>query len=165
MRKDAISENALNNAYLIYAEKGHQTLDFTHESTDYFRGTVLEPQNTSVVDNAYDELYPASRQSRQSALEQQGYGVEDQIERVQEKIRVSRLQGNFQALQIQLKELAALTKEKSRIDAAAAVNDLGAAQTDQYDGMMGYSESINLDEKIASLESRIRDFAERRANR
>ena len=125
----------------------------------------MEPQSTSVVDNAYEELYPESRQSRQSALEQQGYGVEDQIERVQEKIRMSRLQGNFQALQTQLKELAALTKEKSRIDAAAAVNDLGAAQTDQYDSMMGYSESVNLDEKIASLESRIRDFAERRANR
>jgi len=165
MRKDAINEGALQSAYLIYAEKGHQTLDFSHESTDYFRGTVLEPQNTSVVDNAYDELYPTSRQSRQSALEQQGYGIENQIERVQEKIRMSRLQGNFQALQTQLKELAALTKEKSRIDAAAAVNDLGTAQTDQYEGMMGYSESVDLDQKIASLESRIRDFAERRANR
>jgi len=165
MRKDSINEKALQDAYLIFSERGHQTLDFTHDPTDYFRGTVMEPQNTSVVDNAYDELYPASRQSRQSALEQQGYGVEDQIERVQEKIRVSRLQGNFQALQTQLKELAMLTKEKSRIDAAAAVNDLGAAQTDQYEGMMGYSESVNLDEKIASLESRIRDFAERRANR
>jgi len=165
MRKDSINEKALQDAYLIFSERGHQTLDFTHDPTDYFRGTVLEPQNTSVVDNAYDELYPASRQSRQSAMEHKGYAVEDQIERVQEKIRVSRLQGNFQALQTQLKELAALTKEKSRIDAAAAVNDLGAAQSDQYDGMMGYSESINLDEKIASLESRIRDFAERRANR
>jgi TolA-binding protein len=164
MRKDAISEDALKNAYLIFREKGHQTLDFTHESTDYFRGTVLEPQNTSVVDNAYDELYPTSRQSRQSELEQRGHGIEDQIERVQEKIRMSRLQGNFQALQTQLKELAALTKEKSRIDAAAAVNDLGAAQTNQYEGMMGYSESVDLDQKIASLESRIRDFVERRTN-
>ena len=60
MRKDSISDKAIEQAYLIYSERGHQILDYSHTPTDYARGTVMEPENTSVINSRFGELLPES---------------------------------------------------------------------------------------------------------
>ena len=62
MRKDSINNEALEKAYLIFKEHGHQIVDydFSHAPTDYNRNTVREPENTSIVEGAFNELNPAN---------------------------------------------------------------------------------------------------------
>jgi len=65
MRKDSINQDAIEQAYLIYKEHGHQIVDydFSHSPTDYARGTVMEPENTSKLRQAFNELSRVGDQS------------------------------------------------------------------------------------------------------
>ena len=70
MRKDSINNEALEKAYLIYKEHGHQIVDydFSHPPTDYAKGTVMEPESTSKLKEAYNEQFDlAAGEDREKA--------------------------------------------------------------------------------------------------
>jgi hypothetical protein len=62
MRKDSINQDAIEKAYLIFKEHGHQIVDydFSHPPTDYKRNTIEEPEATSKLRDAFNELLPAN---------------------------------------------------------------------------------------------------------
>ena len=167
MRKDSIDQNAIQKAYLIYKENGHKIVDydFSHPPTDYARGTVQEPEQTSKLKEAYNELLPRTEQNSKefNALAARDDQIETEIDNLQDAMKVSRSRGNFQMLQNQMKQMHNLIKEKERIDAKMAVANLGAAQMDVYNDTMrqdetNFSEIESLSSQIASLEERMREF-------
>ena len=165
MRKDSISQKSIEQAYLIYSEHGHKILDYSHEPTDYARGTVQEPEQTSKLKEAYNELLPRTEQNSKefNALAARDDQIETEIDNLQDAMKVSRSRGNFQMLQNQMKQMHNLIKEKERIDAKMAVANLGAAQMDVYNDTMrqdetNFSEIESLSSQIASLEERMREF-------
>ena len=163
MRKDSISNHALEKAMLIYAEHGHQIVDydFSHKSTDYKRNTVEEPEHTSKLREAYNELLPETpRNAEFNRLAERDDQIENEIEVLQQAMKVSRQRGAFQQLQSQMKQMHALIKEKERIDAKMAVANLGAAQMDVYNDSMDqdYSEMANIGDQIANLEAKMREY-------
>ena len=163
MRKDSISNHALEKAMLLYAEHGHQIVDydFSHKSTDYKRNTVEEPEHTSKLREAYNELLPETpRNAEFNRLAERDDQIEDEIEVLQQAMKVSRQRGSFQQLQSQMKQMHALIKEKERIDAKMAVANLGAAQMDVYNDSMDqdYSEMANIGDQIANLEAKMREY-------
>jgi hypothetical protein len=161
MRKDSLKEEAIQQAYLIYAEKGgFQTLDFSHASTDYARGTVMEPERVSNVDGRYAES-PAFMAGVARMKE-----INMEVDTLKEDMKDCRRNGNFQGLQSCMKRMASLMKEKERIDAKMAVEDLGAAQMAVYNSTMDddderFSEMTAMEQRIAALEARIIEFAEK----
>ena len=165
MRKDSISQKAIESAYLIFAERGHKIVDydFSHKSTDYKRNTVEEPEHTSNLRQAFNELLPEKpRNAEFNRLEERDDQVENEIEVLQQAMKVSRQRGAFQQLQAQMKQMYALIKEKERIDAKMAVANLGAAQMDVYDNTMNqeYSEIQTIQDQIASLEAKLLEYRE-----
>jgi len=166
MRKDSIDQEALEKAYLIFSEKGHKTVeyDFSHAPTDYKRGTVEEPEHTSKLKVAFDEfLPPSSRNAEFNALAARDDQIEQQIEQLQQQMRVSRERGAFQMLQRQMQQVKDLIKEKEAIDAKMAVANLGAAQMDVYDDSMDqddFREMASIGEQIAALEAKMIEFRE-----
>ena len=165
MRKDSIQQSAIENAYLIYAEKGHKIVDydFSHPPTDYRRGTVEEPEHTSNLRQAFNELLPEKpRNAEFNRLAERDDQIENEIEALQQAMKVSRQRGAFQQLQAQMKQMYALIKEKERIDAKMAVANLGAAQMDVYDNTMNqeYSEIQTIQDQIASLEAKLLEYRE-----
>jgi uncharacterized protein YdcH (DUF465 family) len=163
MRKDSISQQALEKALLLYSENGHQIVDydFSHKSTDYKRNTVEEPEHTSKLREAYNELLPETpRNAEFNRLAERDDQIEDEIEVLQQAMKVSRQRGSFQQLQSQMKQMHALIKEKERIDAKMAVANLGAAQMDVYNDSMDqdYSEMANIGDQIANLEAKMREY-------
>lgn len=168
MRKDNIADEALQQAYLIYKEHGHQIVDydFSHKPSDRYRGTVMEPEHVSNIDGRYAELLPQDVMDggRFEALKERAGEINLEMDRQQEKMRICRERGNFQELQTCMKRMAALTKEKERVDAAMAVEDLGRAQSVNSAQMMDqddrYSEMIDLERRIADLEQKIMEFTE-----
>jgi hypothetical protein len=167
MRKDAISQEALEKAMLIFSERGHKTVDeysYSHQPTDYKRGTVEEPEHTSKLKMAFDEfLPPAPRNAEFNALAARDDQIEQQIEDLQQQMRVSRERGAFQQLQRQMQQVKDLIKEKEAIDAKMAVANLGAAQMDVYDDAMDaddFSEMASIGEQIAALEAKMIEFRE-----
>jgi hypothetical protein len=168
MRKDSIDQSAIEKAYLIYREHGHQIVDydsaFSHPPTDYKRKTVEEPEHTSKLRDAYSELLPAkARNAEFNSLAVRDDEIETQIDKLQQAMVVSRRMGNFQALQNQMKQMHDLIKEKERIDAKMAVANLGAAQMDVYNDTMDqdgedYSELNDIGSQIAALEEKMREF-------
>jgi chaperonin cofactor prefoldin len=152
MRKDKISQDALEKAYLIFAEKGHQIVDYAHKPTDYARGTVLEPESTSQLKSNFGEYDSLGERCKE---------ISSEIEGLQEAMKVSRTRGNFQSLQTQMKLINNLTKEKTAIEAKMATLDLARQQDDSHKRMMGlepsYSEKItDIETKIAELESKMK---------
>ena len=165
MRKDSIDQKAIQAAYLIYKEHGHQIVDydFSHPPTDYKRNTAEEPENTSHLKQAFNELLPEKpRNAEFNRLAERDDQIENEIEVLQQAMKVSRQRGAFQQLQAQMKQMYALIKEKERIDAKMAVANLGAAQMDVYDNTMNqeYSEIQTIQDQIASLEAKLLEYRE-----
>ena len=140
MRKDSIDKSAIEKAYLIYKEHGHQIVDydFSHPPTDYKRNTVEEPQVTSKLKEAYNELLPpTARNAEFNALTTADDALEEQIGNLQQAMVFSRRTGNFQMLQNQMRQMQALIKQKEAINARQAVANLGAAQMEVYNDKIG----------------------------
>jgi len=165
MRKDSISQEAVEKALLIYAEHGHKIVDydFSHKSTDYKRNTVEEPEVTGKLKDAFKELLPEKPQNAEfNRLAERDDQIEREIELLQQAMKVSRQRGAFQQLQTQMKQMHALIKEKERIDAKMSVANLGAAQMDVYKDTMDqdYSEIQTIQDQIASLEAKLLEYRE-----
>jgi hypothetical protein len=165
MRKDSIDQKAIEAAYLIFAERGHKIVDydFSHKSTDYRRNTVEEPEVTSKLKDAFNELLPENpRNAEFNRLAERDDEIENEIELLQQAMKVSRQRGAFQQLQNQMKQMYALIKEKERIDAKMSVANLGAAQMDVYNDTMDqdYSEIQTIQDQIASLEAKLLEYRE-----
>ena len=165
MRKDSISEKALEEAYLIYSERGHQILDYSHTPTDYARGTVMEPEQTSVINSRFNEILPGNIRNggAYDDLAEQENKLNFRIDSLQDQMRVSRMRGNFQGLQAQMKEMQSLIKAKEAIDARLATLDLGKKQMDDYDRTYdqesSYAEQIHdVSSRISELEEKMREF-------
>lgn len=170
MRKDSIDQKAIEAAYLIYKEKGHQIVDydFSHPPTDYKKGTVEEPEVTSKLRDAYNELTPANvaNGERYETLEKQAEALNLRIDEQQNKLRVCRMRGNFQELHRCMREMQEMIKEKERLDAkmaaAAPGGNAGEKQMDDYERTYEqgdcYSEMVDIGEQIASLEARMREY-------
>lgn len=170
MRKDSIDQKAIETAYLIYNERGHQILDYSHDPTDYRRGTVEEPEQVSVVEGAFKELTPANVENgfRYEDLKSKAEALDLRIDEQQNKLRVCRMRGNFKEFHRCMKEMQNLIKEKERLDAQMAVatpgGNAGQKQMDDYnrtyDQDDSYSEVVDLGERIAALEERIRSYTD-----
>jgi hypothetical protein len=167
MRKDSISDKAIEQAYLIYSERGHQILDYSHTPTDYARGTVMEPENTSVINSRFGEILPENVRDggEYDSLSDQEKSLDLRIDTLQNEMRISRMQGNFQGLQAQMKEMHSLVKAKEALDAKLATLDLGRKQMADYDRTMdqddSYSEQIQtVGTRIAELEAKLQEYRE-----
>lgn len=170
MRKDSINNEAIEKAYLIYKEHGHQIVDydFSHPPTDYKRNTVEEPEVTSKLRDAYNELTPANvaNGERYEDLERQAGALNLRIDEQQNKLRICRLRGNFQEFHRCMKEMQDLIKEKERLDARMAVatpgGNAGEKQMDDYnrtyDQDDSYSEMSSIGDQIAALEQAMREY-------
>ena len=166
MRKDSIDNSALEKAYLIYKEHGHQIVDYTHPPTDYKRKTVEEPEHTSKLRDSYSELLPPEARNREfNALATRDNQIQGELAELQQQMATSRQRGNFQMLQNQIKRMESLIKEKEAVDAKMAVANLGAAEMDVYKDTMNqscndYSEVESLSARIAALEEMIQSYTE-----
>jgi hypothetical protein len=170
MRKDSISQDALEKALLIYAEHGHKTEDwsFSHPPTDYKRGTVEEPEHTSHLKEAFNELLPANvmQGDKYEDLEKQAHALNLRIDQQQDKLRVCRMRGNFAEFHRCMKEMQDMIKEKERLDARMAVaapgGNAGQKQMEDYNRTYeqetSYSEMEDIGSQIAALEEAMREF-------
>ena len=140
MRKDSINQDAIEKAYLIFKEHGHQIVDydFSHPPTDYKRNTVEEPEVTSKLRDAFNELTPAnvSNGERYEDLEKQAHALNLKIDAQQDKLRVCRMRGNFAEFHRCMQEMQDMIKEKERLDAkkseAAPCGDADQKQMTDY---------------------------------
>jgi hypothetical protein len=166
MRKDSIDQKAIEAAYLIYSERGLKIVDydFSHPSTDYQRGTVMEPESNGKLKQSFNEILPSKPSNeRFNSLQRRDDEIEEAIENLQQEMKLSRQRGAFQQLQNQMRQMNALIKEKERINADMAVENLGAAQTEVYDDTMDqddFSEMSDIGSKIADLEARLMEYRE-----
>jgi hypothetical protein len=170
MRKDSINNEAIEKAYLIYREHGHEIVDydFSHPPTDYKRNTVEEPEVTSKLRDAYNELTPANvaNGERYEDLEEKAEALNLRIDEQQNKLRVCRMRGNYQEFHRCMKEMQEMIKEKERLDAKMAVaapgGNAGQKQMDDYDRTYDqndcYSEMSSIGDQIAALEEKMREF-------
>jgi hypothetical protein len=170
MRKDSIDNSALEKAYLIYSERGHKIegYDFSHAPTDYARGTVMEPESSSKLRQAFNELTPAnvSNGERYEDLKKQSETLDLRIDEQQNKLRICRMRGNFQEFHRCMQEMQDMIKEKERLDAKMAVaapgGNAGQKQMDDYDRTYDqddcYSEMSDIGAQIAALEEKMREF-------
>jgi hypothetical protein len=172
MRKDSINNEAIEKAYLIYSEHGHKIVDydFSHAPTDYARGTVLEPEHTSKLRQAFNELSPAniSNGERYESLKSQADALDARIDAQQDKLRVCRMRGNFQEFHRCMKEMQDMIKEKERLDAKMAVSapggNAGQKQMDDYNRTYeqdDFSEMSELSERISNLETLMSEYLEK----
>ena len=164
MRKDSINQDAIEKAYLIFKEHGHQIVDydFSHPPTDYARGTVEEPEHTSKLKEAFNELLPANvmQGDKYEDLEKQAHALNLKIDKQQDKLRVCRMRGNFAEFHRCMQEMQNMIKEKERLDAKMAVaapgGNAGQKQmTDYnrtYEQETSYSEMEEIGSQIAALE-------------
>ena len=172
MRKDSINNEAIEKAYLIYKEHGHQIVDydFSHPPTDYKRNTVEEPEHTSKLRDAFNELLPANvmQGDKYEDLEKQAHALNLRIDQQQDKLRVCRMRGNFQEFHRCMQEMQDMIKEKERLDAKMAVaapgGNAGQKQmTDYnrtYEQETSYSEMEDLGAQIAALEEMLQGYME-----
>ena len=172
MRKDSINNEAIEKAYLIYKEHGHQIVDydFSHPPTDYKRNTVEEPEANSKLRDAFSELLPANVMNgeRYEDMEKQAHALNLKIDAQQDKLRVCRMRGNFQEFHRCMKEMQDMIKEKERLDAKMAVaapgGNAGQKQmTDYgrtYEQESSYSEMEDLGAQIAALEEMLQEYLE-----
>ena len=172
MRKDSINNEAIEKAYLIYKEHGHQIVDydFSHPPTDYARGTVEEPEHNSKLREAFNELLPANvmQGDKYEDLEKQAHALNLRIDKQQDKLRVCRMRGNFAEFHRCMKEMQDMIKEKERLDAKMAVaapgGNVGQKQmTDYnrtYEQETSYSEMEDLGAQIAALEEMLQEYME-----
>lgn len=167
MRKDSIQKEAIEKAYLLFSERGGiETQDFSHTPTDYYRGTVEEPEQSSVIDAKFEELLPADVMDggRYESMEEEAESLNFQIDSLQNQMRISRQMGAFQALQGQMRQIKQLIKAKEALDARMAANNLGRKQMDDYNRTYqqeeSYAEQIqSVGDRIARLEEMMRESA------
>jgi hypothetical protein len=174
MRKDSLKEEALQKAYLIYAERGgFNTVDydFSHAPTDYQRGTVMEPEHVGNIDGKFAELLPADVISgnKFDDLASKNKDLNLAIDEMQNQMRISRQRGSFQQLQDQMKQMQKLVKQKEANDAAMAVADLGRAQMTAYNRTMNqensYAERLDaIGSRIAEIEAMMQNYAEKQGD-
>jgi hypothetical protein len=169
MRKDSIDQSAVEKAYMLFSERGIQTVDydFAHKSTDYARGTVLEPESVGEIDGKYHEILPADVTSgfKFDDLAGKAKDLNMAIDEMQNMMRISRERGSFQQLQNQMKQMQKLVKDKEANDAAMAVADLGRAQMAAYNRTMNqedsYAERLDaIGSRIAEIEAKMLEFSE-----
>ena len=172
MRKDSINSSALEKAYLIFKEHGHQIVDydFSHPPTDYARGTVEEPEQNSKLREAFNELLPANvmQGDKYEDLENQAHALNLKIDKQQDKLRVCRMRGNFQEFHRCMQEMQDMIKEKERLDAKMAVaapgGNAGQKQMEDYNRTYeqetSYSEMEDLGAQIAALEEMLQEYME-----
>ena len=172
MRKDSINNEALEKAYLIFKEHGHQIVDydFSHPPTDYARGTVEEPEQNSKLREAFNELLPANvmQGDKYEDLEKQAHALNLKIDKQQDKLRVCRMRGNFQEFHRCMQEMQDMIKEKERLDAKMAVaapgGNAGQKQMEDYNRTYeqetSYSEMEDLGAQIAALEEMLQEYME-----
>jgi len=170
MRKDSINSEAIEKAYLIYKEHGHQIgdYDFSHPPTDYKRNTVEEPEVTSKLRDAFNELLPANvmQGDKYEDLEKQAHALNLRIDQQQDKLRVCRLRGNFAEFHRFMKEMQDMIKDKERLDAKMAVaapgGNAGQKQMEDYNRTYeqetSYSEMEDIGSQISALEEAMREF-------
>ena len=168
MRKDSINPKSLEAAYLIFAERGHKILDYSHEPTDYKRNTVEEPEHTSKLRDAFNELLPANvmQGDKYEDLEKQAHALNLRIDQQQDKLRVCRMRGNFQEFHRCMQEMQNMIKEKERLDAKMAVaapgGNAGQKQmTDYnrtYEQETSYSEMEEIGSQIQALEEMLKEY-------
>jgi hypothetical protein len=173
MRKDSINNEAIEKAYLIYKEHGHQIVDydFSHPPTDYKRNTVEEPEHTSKLRDAFNELLPANvmQGDKYEDLEKQAHALNLKIDTQQEKLRVCRMRGNFQEFHRCMQDMQDMIKEKERLDAKMAVaapgGNAGQKQmTDYnrtYEQETSYSEMEEIGSQIQALEEMLKEYMEK----
>jgi hypothetical protein len=172
MRKDSIDNSALEKAYLIYKEHGHQIVDydFSHPPTDYKRNTVEEPEHTSKLRDAFNELLPANvmQGDKYEDLEKQAHALNLRIDQQQDKLRVCRMRGNFKEFHRCMQEMQNMIKEKERLDAKMAVaapgGNAGQKQMTDYnrtlDQETSYSEMEEIGSQIEALEEMLKEYME-----
>jgi hypothetical protein len=170
MRKDSIDSSAIEKAYLIFSERGIQTVDYSHPPTDYQRGTVMEPEQTSKLKEAFNELLPANvmQGDKYEDLEKQAHALNLKIDKQQDKLRVCRMRGNFQEFHRCMQDMQTMIKEKERLDAKMAVaapgGNVGQKQIADYDRTMdqesSYSEMEDIGAKIEALEEMMKAYLE-----
>ncbi len=172
MRKDSINSEAIEKAYLIYKEHGHQIVDydFSHPPTDYKRNTVEEPEVTSKLRDAFNELLPANvmQGDKYEDLEKQAHALNLRIDQQQDKLRVCRMRGNFKEFHRCMQEMQDMIKEKERLDAKMAVagpgGNVGQKQmTDYnrtYEQESSYSEMKEIGSQIEALEEMLKSYLE-----
>jgi hypothetical protein len=172
MRKDSIDSSAIEKAYLIYKEHGHQIVDydFSHPPTDYKRNTVEEPEVTSKLRDAFNELLPANvmQGDKYEDLEKQAHALNLKIDKQQDKLRVCRMRGNFQEFHRCMQEMQDMIKEKERLDAKMAVAAPGGNASQKqmadynrtYEQESSYSEMEEIGTQIAALEEAMKALME-----
>ena len=173
MRKDSIDSSAIEKAYLIFSERGMQTIgydDFSHGPTDYKRNTVEEPENGSKLRQSFKELAPANvmQGDKYEDLKAKSDSLNLRIDEQQNKLRVCRMRGNFQEFHRGMQEMQNMIKERERLDAKMAVSAPGGNAGQQqmtdynrtYDQHSSYSEIQSIGDQIASLEERMKEFLE-----
>jgi len=170
MRKDSIDQKAIEAAYLIYNERGHkiEDYDFSHPPTDYKRGTVEEPEHTSKLRDAFNELLPANvmQGDKYEDPEKQAEALNLKIDKQQDKLRVCRMRGNFQEFHRCMQEMQDMIKEKEALDAKMAVatpgGNVGQKQMTDYNRTMeqetSYSEMSQIGDQIAALEEALKAY-------
>lgn len=170
MRKDSIDQKAIEAAYLIYNEHGHkiEDYDFSHPPTDYARGTVEEPEHTSKLREAFNELTPANVMNgeRYEDLEKKAHALNLRIDEQQNKLRVCRMRGNFQEFHRCMQEMQNMIKEKERLDAKMAVaapgGNAGQKQMEDYNRTYeqetSYSEMEDIGSQIEALEEMMKQY-------
>jgi len=127
-----------------------------YKPTDYAKGTILEPEHVSTLKASFNEYEVLGQKHRE---------LSEQIEALQEKMKLSRQRGAFQALQNQMREIKNLVKEREDIDAKMVVQDLARKKDDEHRLAAGqevsYSEKLSsLTDRIAALESLAFEYAE-----
>jgi len=87
------------------------------------------------------------------------------IEALQDKMKLSRQNGAFQNLQMQMSEVKQLVKDREEIDAKMSTLDLARKKDDDYRAAAGYEASYgecleSFDSRVEKLESLLEEFSE-----
>ena len=138
MRKDRISKEALERVAKAYS----------HQSTDYMKGTVMEPTVNLGLRPSFSE-YEALGKTHESLTKR--------IDSLNEKMKISRQRGAFQALQDQMREIKKLVKEREGIDAKMAVIDLARKKTDDH--KFATNQELSYSERLDSVSAKL-DYIE-----
>lgn len=129
-----------------------------NRSTDYFRGTVMEPEVVSTLKASFGEY---------EALGKEHKRITKRIKDLQEQMKFSRQSGAFKALQEQMKEIKDLVKVKEDLDAKMSVADLNRKRDDEQKEAMrqevSYSEHLSsVGRRIEELEKTMLSYSEGR---
>jgi hypothetical protein len=156
MRKDSIKQEASDKALQIFSETGLQIEGFSHTPTNYAKGTVMEPDVISTLRPSYKEYEDLGEKHRE---------LTKTIDDLNEKMKLSRQRGAFQALQEQMRSVKDLVKQREDIDAKMSVIDLARKKEDDRKiaskQEVSYAERIqSVSERIAKLEEMILSYSE-----